>query len=63
MRDVIEAALLAAGRCTDRFTVYNVATDYITVTEIAEAVLYLTEAQTVTGEVLHVDGGAHSGKW
>jgi NAD(P)-dependent dehydrogenase (short-subunit alcohol dehydrogenase family) len=31
--------------------------------EIAEAVLYLTEAQTVTGEVLHVDGGAHQGRW
>ena len=34
-----------------------------TVTEIADAVLYLTEAQSVTGEVLHVDGGAHRGKW
>jgi NAD(P)-dependent dehydrogenase (short-subunit alcohol dehydrogenase family) len=34
-----------------------------TVNEIAEAVIYLTEAQTVTGEVLHVDGGAHRGKW
>jgi enoyl-[acyl-carrier-protein] reductase (NADH) len=26
-------------------------------------VLYLTEARQVTGEVLHVDGGAHVGKW
>jgi NAD(P)-dependent dehydrogenase (short-subunit alcohol dehydrogenase family) len=34
-----------------------------TVNEIADAVLYLTEAQSVTGEVLHVDGGAHRGKW
>jgi NAD(P)-dependent dehydrogenase (short-subunit alcohol dehydrogenase family) len=34
-----------------------------TVEEICDAVLYLTEAQTVTGEVLHVDGGAHRGKW
>ena len=34
-----------------------------TVSDIADAVLYLTEAQTVTGEVLHVDGGAHRGKW
>ena len=33
------------------------------VTDIADAVVYLTEAQTVTGEVLHVDGGAHRGKW
>ncbi|HTD03951.1 SDR family oxidoreductase [Undibacterium sp.] len=31
--------------------------------DIASAVLYLTEARTVTGEVIHVDGGAHSGKW
>jgi NAD(P)-dependent dehydrogenase (short-subunit alcohol dehydrogenase family) len=31
--------------------------------DIAEAVVYLTEAHQVTGEVLHVDGGAHVGKW
>jgi NAD(P)-dependent dehydrogenase (short-subunit alcohol dehydrogenase family) len=31
--------------------------------DIADAVLYLTEASHVTGEVLHVDGGAHVGKW
>jgi NAD(P)-dependent dehydrogenase (short-subunit alcohol dehydrogenase family) len=31
--------------------------------EIADAVIYLTEARTVTGEVLHVDGGAHTGRW
>jgi hypothetical protein len=31
--------------------------------DIAEAVIYLTEARNVTGEVLHVDGGAHKGKW
>jgi NAD(P)-dependent dehydrogenase (short-subunit alcohol dehydrogenase family) len=31
--------------------------------DIARAVLYLTEASQVTGEVLHVDGGAHLGKW
>jgi NAD(P)-dependent dehydrogenase (short-subunit alcohol dehydrogenase family) len=30
--------------------------------DIAEAVVYLTEARNVTGEVLHVDGGAHNGK-
>ena len=34
-----------------------------TVEDIASAVIYLTEASQVTGEVLHVDGGAHSGKW
>lgn len=30
--------------------------------DIAEAVLYLTEASQVTGVVLHVDGGSHLGK-
>jgi len=33
------------------------------VQDIADAVVYLTEARNITGEVLHVDGGAHSGKW
>jgi NAD(P)-dependent dehydrogenase (short-subunit alcohol dehydrogenase family) len=31
--------------------------------DIADAVLYLTQARYVTGEVLHVDGGAHAGQW
>ena len=31
--------------------------------DIAEAVVYLTEAGHVTGEVLHVDDGAHVGRW
>jgi NAD(P)-dependent dehydrogenase (short-subunit alcohol dehydrogenase family) len=31
--------------------------------DIADAVVYLTEARHVTGEVLHVDGGQHIGKW
>ena len=31
--------------------------------DIADAVVFLTEARHVTGEVLHVDGGAHVGKW
>jgi NAD(P)-dependent dehydrogenase (short-subunit alcohol dehydrogenase family) len=33
------------------------------VEDIVDAVVYLIEARNVTGEVLHVDGGAHSGKW
>jgi NAD(P)-dependent dehydrogenase (short-subunit alcohol dehydrogenase family) len=33
------------------------------VKDIADAVVYLTQARYVTGEVLHVDGGAHAGRW
>jgi NAD(P)-dependent dehydrogenase (short-subunit alcohol dehydrogenase family) len=33
------------------------------VEDIVDATVYLTEARHVTGEVLHVDGGSHSGKW
>ncbi len=35
----------------------------VSVKDVADAVVYLTEAPTVTGEVLHVDGGSHAGKW
>lgn len=33
------------------------------VDDIVDAIVYLTEARHVTGEVLHVDAGAHNGKW
>ena len=33
------------------------------VKDIVDAVLYLARADQVTGEVLHVDGGAHAGCW
>ncbi|MGA7921796.1 MAG: SDR family oxidoreductase [Candidatus Acidiferrales bacterium] len=33
------------------------------VADIVDAVLYLVNASKVTGEVLHVDGGAHAGRW
>ncbi len=31
--------------------------------DVVDAIVYLTEARQVTGEVLHVDAGAHNGKW
>jgi NAD(P)-dependent dehydrogenase (short-subunit alcohol dehydrogenase family) len=34
-----------------------------TVDDIVDAVLYLDKAGLVNGEVVHVDGGAHAGKW
>jgi NAD(P)-dependent dehydrogenase (short-subunit alcohol dehydrogenase family) len=33
------------------------------VREIVDAVLYLESAAFITGETLHVDGGAHAGHW
>jgi NAD(P)-dependent dehydrogenase (short-subunit alcohol dehydrogenase family) len=34
-----------------------------TVKDITDAVMYLTDATTVTGHILYVDGGAHFGRW
>jgi NAD(P)-dependent dehydrogenase (short-subunit alcohol dehydrogenase family) len=34
-----------------------------TVQDITDAVLFLTDATTVTGDILYVDGGAHFGHW
>jgi NAD(P)-dependent dehydrogenase (short-subunit alcohol dehydrogenase family) len=34
-----------------------------TVKDVTDAVMYLTDASTVTGEILYVDGGAHFGHW
>jgi enoyl-[acyl-carrier-protein] reductase (NADH) len=35
----------------------------VEIKDIVDAVLYLAEAEQITGEVLHVDGGAHAGRW
>ncbi len=34
-----------------------------TVQEVVNAILYLDSAPFVTGETLHIDGGAHAGRW
>jgi len=34
-----------------------------TVNDITDAVMYLTDAPSVTGDILYVDGGAHVGRW
>ena len=34
-----------------------------TVKDITDAVMYLIDAATVTGNILYVDGGAHFGRW
>jgi len=33
------------------------------VRDIVDAVLYLSRAGQVTGEIIHVDGGSHAGRW
>ena len=33
------------------------------VKDIVDAVLYLSRATQVTGEIIHVDGGSHAGRW
>ena len=33
------------------------------VKDVVDAVLYLESAAFVTGEILHIDGGAHAGRW
>jgi NAD(P)-dependent dehydrogenase (short-subunit alcohol dehydrogenase family) len=35
----------------------------VEVQDVFGAVLYLAEAGQITGEILHVDGGAHAGRW
>jgi enoyl-[acyl-carrier-protein] reductase (NADH) len=37
--------------------------EIVSIQDVVSAVLYLTEASFVTGEILHVDGGAHAGRW
>jgi NAD(P)-dependent dehydrogenase (short-subunit alcohol dehydrogenase family) len=54
---------LHAGDSADSLKTLNPMGTISPAEDIAAAVLYLTEARHVTGEVLHVDGGAHIGKW
>ena len=35
----------------------------VEIKDIVDAVLYLAGANQITGEVLHVDGGSHAGRW
>jgi NAD(P)-dependent dehydrogenase (short-subunit alcohol dehydrogenase family) len=35
----------------------------VEIKDVVDAVLYVARAGQVTGEILHVDGGAHAGRW
>jgi NAD(P)-dependent dehydrogenase (short-subunit alcohol dehydrogenase family) len=51
------------GQSKDFLKVWQPMGQISQVKDIVDAIVYLTEAGQVTGEVLHVDGGAHVGKW
>ena len=51
------------GQPTDPLRKLQPMGQIVAVKDIVDAIIYLTEADQVTGEVLHVDGGAHVGKW
>jgi NAD(P)-dependent dehydrogenase (short-subunit alcohol dehydrogenase family) len=54
MSDAADPALLATMQPMPRLG---------EVREIVDAVMYLENAEFVTGHTLHVDGGAHAGRW
>jgi len=35
----------------------------VEIRDVVDAVLYLARAEQVTGEIIHVDGGSHAGRW
>lgn len=47
----------------DALTVLQPMGKMVHVKDIVDAVLYLSRADQVTGEILHVDGGSHAGRW
>jgi NAD(P)-dependent dehydrogenase (short-subunit alcohol dehydrogenase family) len=59
---VVETSL-HQGASPESFTTRQPMAKITEVKDIVGAVLYLAQATQVTGEVLHVDGGAHAGCW
>jgi NAD(P)-dependent dehydrogenase (short-subunit alcohol dehydrogenase family) len=47
----------------DVFKTFQPMGKIVEIKDIVDAVLYLARAGQVTGEILHVDGGAHAGRW
>ncbi len=59
---VVDTPLLQENRKEDLQTLQPMGS-IAEISDIVDAVLYLSSARQVTGEVLHVDGGAHGGRW
>jgi NAD(P)-dependent dehydrogenase (short-subunit alcohol dehydrogenase family) len=54
---------LHKGAPKESFTVRQALQTVTEVKDIVDAVLYLARADQVTGEIIHVDGGSHAGRW
>jgi NAD(P)-dependent dehydrogenase (short-subunit alcohol dehydrogenase family) len=54
---------LQKGVPKESLTVRQPMTTVTEVKDIVDAVLYLSRASQVTGEIIHVDGGSHAGRW
>ena len=54
---------LHAGGSPDALKKFQPMGQIGTVSDVVDAVLYLASANQVTGEILHVDGGSHAGRW
>jgi len=54
---------LQKGVPKESLTVRQPMTTVTEVKDIVDAVLYLSRAGQVTGEIIHVDGGSHAGRW
>ena len=52
-----------AGASPEQLVRLSPAGRIASVSEVVDAALYLDCARFVSGQVLHVDGGAHAGKW
>lgn len=59
----VVASPLHQGEPEDVLKTFQPMGQIVQVSDVVEAVLYLVQAPQVTGEVLHVDGGAHAGRW
>jgi NAD(P)-dependent dehydrogenase (short-subunit alcohol dehydrogenase family) len=51
------------GESKDHLRTFQPMGKVVEVGDVVDAVLYLVRAEQVTGEVIHVDGGSHAGRW
>jgi NAD(P)-dependent dehydrogenase (short-subunit alcohol dehydrogenase family) len=59
----VVASSLHKGQPEDDLKTFQPMGQIVQIKDIVDAVLYLAQAPQVTGEILHIDGGAHAGRW